>query len=216
MRQQGDKFVTIITIPNQSLPPSFFKRMILPKRIFQIFGSFFLILLLYGAYLGVLYFTGNFHSVVDGQIYRSAQITPSQLQRYQQQYGIRTIINLRGANRGSVWYDQEVAAAKDLGITHIDFRMSARRILPQEKVVEVINLIKNAQKPVLIHCKSGADRTGLISALSVAVFANGSEEDAESELSFRYGHIGIPFLSASYRMDETWESLEKWLGMKGS
>ncbi len=208
--------MTIIAIPKQPSPPSFFKRAILPNRAFQVVAAIFFVLLMYGAYLGVLYFTGNFHSVVDGQIYRSAQITPAQLRQYQQQYGIRTIINLRGENRGSAWYDHEVAAAKDLGITHIDFRMSARRILPQEKVVEVINLIQNAQKPVLIHCKSGADRTGLISALSVAVFANGTEEDAESELSFRYGHIGIPFLSASYRMDETWESLEKWLGMKGS
>jgi protein tyrosine/serine phosphatase len=54
------------------------------------------LLFLGGAYLGCVILSGNFHTVVAGEFYRSAQLTPQRLETYQQLYGIRTIVNLRG------------------------------------------------------------------------------------------------------------------------
>jgi hypothetical protein len=34
------------------------------------------------------------------------------------------------------------------------------------------------------------------------------EETAEGQLSIYFGHIGIPYLSSAYAMDESWEILE--------
>jgi protein tyrosine/serine phosphatase len=54
-----------------------------------------------------------------------------------------------------------------------------------------------------------ADRTGLASMLYLQQFAGIDEETSERQLSARYGHIGIPYISAAFAMDESWEELEK-------
>jgi hypothetical protein len=34
------------------------------------------------------------------------------------------------------------------------------------------------------------------------------EDTAEHQLSIRFGHLGIPYLSAAYAMDKSWEKIE--------
>lgn len=70
-------------------------------------------------YVGVVAATGNFHSVVAGEVYRSAQPSGATLSRYQRDYGIRTVINLRGENASEAWYQDEIATSRRLGIRHI-------------------------------------------------------------------------------------------------
>lgn len=170
-----------------------------------IFGPL-LILLLIGIYLGSLQVLGNFHTVIPDTLYRSAQITAGRLSEYKKQYGIRSIINLRGEKPGAEWYDSELIASDNLGIRHFDFRMSASQILSPQKMEELIGLMRSAPKPVLIHCRSGADRTGLASALYLAGIKGAKEQQAETQLSIRYGHIAIPYLSAAYPMDQSWQN----------
>jgi protein tyrosine/serine phosphatase len=67
-----------------------------------------------------------------------------------------------------------------------------------------------------VHCTSGADRSGLIAALYLAGASGAGEHEAERQLSIRFGHIGIPFVSRAYAMDESWEAFEVWLGFNGS
>jgi protein tyrosine/serine phosphatase len=147
---------------------------------------------------------------------RSAQPSAAEISRYQAEFGIRTIVNLRGAGRGRPWYDQEVSAAKQLGIAHIDFRMSASSDFSQERAAELVQILKAANKPILIHCRNGADRTSLAAALYIAGIAHGGEEAAEEQISIRFGHFGIPLLSPAYAMDRSWENLEHWLGFSKS
>lgn len=172
-----------------------------------------LLALAVGFYLGALQVTGNFHTVVAGALYRSAQPTAVDIASYQRSYGIKTIVNLRGENIGSPWYDTEVAKANQLGIAHINFRMSARRELTQAEAADLIATLEHAEKPVLVHCQAGADRSGLASALYVAAVAKLGEKAAEQQNSIRYGHISLP-ISATYAMDRTFEALEPWLGFK--
>ena len=168
-----------------------------------------------GGYLYTLQYKGNVHAVVAGQAYRSNQPDPARIAALQKLYGIKTIINLRGAEPGSKWYDEEIAAAETLGINHVNFGMSSRRALDLAQTRELIALMQNAEKPVLIHCKSGADRTGLAAALYVAAIAKDSERKAERQLSIAYGHFGFP-LSPTYAMDKTFEAIEAELGFTGS
>lgn len=173
-------------------------------------------LLLVGIYCGVLRLTGNFHEVIPGELYRSAQPSEASIALYGSRYGIRTIVNLRGANRGRDWYDREVAAVRALGIGHVDFSMSAGKELSLERASELVAILKTAERPILIHCETGADRTGLASALYLAAVANRGEEAAEAQLSIRYGHFSIPVLSQAFAMDETFEMLEPSLGFPDS
>ncbi|WP_312139343.1 dual specificity protein phosphatase family protein [Brevundimonas sp.] len=166
-------------------------------------------------YLQGLQISGNFHPVVEGRAYRSAQPKGDDLDRYYQTYGIKTVINLRGQRDGAKWYDDEIAALKRLGITHVNFRMSANRELSREDAEALVRVLDSAEKPILIHCKAGSDRSGLASALYIAAVERGSEQDAERQISIKYGHISLP-VSSTFAMDRTFESLEPWLGYHGS
>lgn len=168
------------------------------------------------AYLGYLKLSGNFHEVLPGTLYRSAQPSVTALNDYVHRYGIKTVINLRGPSDDG-WYKDEINASKALNVTHVDFEMSANRQLPLQKAMELISLLKNAQKPVLIHCKAGADRTGLAAVIYLQQVVGVDEDEAEQQLwPIVYGHIGIPFLSSTYAMDQTWAMIEDNLGIEGS
>lgn len=177
--------------------------------------SVFAVLAACGGYAGILRLTGNFHTVVAGTLYRSAQPNPHQIESYKARHGIKTIINLRGKHIRDNWYLQELAVSRRLNIKHLDFHMSTRRVLTQARAAELIALMQKAEKPILIHCAAGADRTGLAVALYLAAEGFG-EKAAEAQISFRYGHVGIPFVSSSYAMTESFERLEPWLGFPHS
>lgn len=155
-----------------------------------------------------LQLSGNFHTVVPGEVYRAAQPEPEDLRRWAEDHGIRSVLNLRGTDESSEWYRQEARVAGVLGLKLADFPMSARRNPGLERMDELVALMRSLPKPLLIHCMSGADRTGLASALYLAAIADAGETAAEGQLSFAYGHVGIPVVSAAWAMDEAWEERE--------
>jgi protein tyrosine/serine phosphatase len=168
-----------------------------------------------GSGVAATHLNNNFHAVVDGKLYRSAQPSADEIRVYRKKYHIATIINLRGKSSGQAWYDTEVRTADELGIRHIDFPMSARRELTQAQSLALIALMKSAPKPILVHCRAGSDRTGLASALYLAALAKAGEETSETQLSIRFGHFAIPVLG-TYDMDRTFEAMEPLLGYAGS
>lgn len=167
-------------------------------------------------FLGFLQFSGNFHSVSAGKVYRAAQMDAARLEKWVGKYQIASVLNLRGENIGADWYDAEVETATKLGIQHINFRMSASHELTKDEVQSLLQVMRDAPKPLLIHCQGGADRTGLASALYVAGIDKGDEFAAERQLSLRYGHVGIPGISKAWAMDVTWEEIEPMLGFYDS
>jgi protein tyrosine/serine phosphatase len=168
-----------------------------------------------GLHLGILHLGDDFHAVVPGELYRSAQPTPELIDDYQKEYGIRTVINLRGENVGSGWYDAELAETSKLGIRLVNFRMSAKRELTQDRFTELMAVLREAEKPILVHCMSGSDRSGLVSALYLAAVAKVGEERADSQISFRYGHIPLWF-SPPYAMQRSFEALKPVIGFPAS
>jgi protein tyrosine/serine phosphatase len=71
-----------------------------------------------------------------------------------------------------------------------------------QQIGEVLDIIRNAPKPLLVHCRSGADRSGLVSALYRLVDEGASVDQADRELSLIYGHF--PYLtSRSKAMDDS-------------
>ncbi|MBO9098685.1 MULTISPECIES: dual specificity protein phosphatase family protein [Rhizobium] len=194
--------------------PRRFSSLRLMARGFFMYGVLPLLALIGGFYAHMIA-TTNFHPVISGELYRSSQPSAATIAALQKQYGIKTIINLRGENAGHGWYDAEVAEAKELGINHIDFRMSSRHELTQEQAATLVQLMRDAPKPLLIHCQAGADRTGLATALYLAAIDKTTEKVAEGQMSIIYGHVSLP-ISAAYPMDETFEKLEPWLGLSNS
>jgi protein tyrosine/serine phosphatase len=183
-------------------------------RLAKIVGSVFLLAgVTFGGYAGYLQLTGNFHTVIAGQLYRSAQPSAAQLERYISANGIKTVINLRGDGGNAKWWAEEVAVSDRLGVRHVDFGMSAYKVLSRDRADKLLAIMRDAPKPILIHCLSGSDRTGLASVLYSQQIANVKEDVAEKQLSFAFGHVGIPYLSSAYAMDESWNDLEKHYGL---
>jgi protein tyrosine/serine phosphatase len=164
------------------------------------------------AYLGYLSLSGNFHPVLAGEVYRSAQVSKDDIADYQGTYGIRSILNLRGAAPGEAWYDEEVATSAALGLTHVDFAMNASVQLNEAEAGRLIAVMRGMPKPLLVHCRHGSDRTGLAMSLYLAAISGADEETAEGQLSLWFGHFAVPVLSDAWPMDESWERLEKGLG----
>jgi protein tyrosine/serine phosphatase len=160
-----------------------------------------------GAYTGYQHVSGNFHEIIAGQYYRSGQLTAPQLEDVVRQYGIKTIINLRGKSERD-WYRDEIAASTRLGVGHLDFKMSARKELTLVQVDQLTAMMRDAPKPLLVHCQAGADRTGLASVIYLNRIAKVGEVRAELQLSPLYGHFGIPYLTGTYAMDRTWHAIE--------
>ena len=170
-------------------------------------GAFLLALLLIAVgWFGGLHESGNFHAVVPGELYRSGQLSGPELIRRIEQDGIRSVINLRGSQTDTGWYDDERAATSAAGARHFDLRMSSVEHMDEAKARELVALIDAAPKPVLIHCAGGADRTGLASALYLAAQGRRLDE-AAGQLSARYGFVGIKGVTRPWPMWESWQRL---------
>lgn len=166
-----------------------------------------------GGHFVHLQLSRNFHEVVAGEVYRSAQLSGKQIGEFGERYGIKTILNLRGANPGRNWYEQEMAAAEKAGIRHIDFAMASTEELSLPRARELIQIMRQAPKPLLIHCEAGVNRTGLAAALYLAAISDKKPQDAELQLSFIYGYVPV-WLTERYAMMRSYQKMEALFGQQ--
>jgi len=167
------------------------------------------IVCLIGTFALYLVLTHNFHVVSPGRIYRSGQVTREMLVKTVQKDGIKSVLNLRGVSSKGNWYEVELQAARELGLNHFDFPLSAGHEVTDEQIDGLLAIIDNAPKPLLIHCKSGSDRTGLASALYLYARENKSPQEASRQLSIRSGHF--PYL---FWRDTRWMGTSFWRYLK--
>lgn len=129
----------------------------------------------------------NLHAVSD-EMWRANQPSPRQIEQHRQARGIETIINLRGeTTRG--YYLLEREACAQLGITLVDYQVFSRDTPTREAVLGVQDLFERIAYPALMHCKSGADRAGLMSTLYLIARRNVPVSEAVQQLSLRYLHV---------------------------
>ncbi len=131
-------------------------------------------------------FWTNFHEVSPG-VYRSNQPTHTRLQKMRDQ-GIRTILTLRGAS-DTAHYLTELVSCQEIGLDLRATSMQARAAATQEELLNLIAAFRAIERPFVMHCKSGADRAGLASAIWLMVMEGEPVEKARRMLSPRYLHI---------------------------
>jgi protein tyrosine phosphatase (PTP) superfamily phosphohydrolase (DUF442 family) len=164
-----------------------------------------LLILITGGFFLYVEEQGNFHAVTPGEAYRSAQMDRDELEYYIDRYHLKSILNLRGKNADSDWYNEEMRVSSERGIVHYDMDLSASRGLTDEEVRRLMEIFDSAPRPILIHCKSGADRSGLVSAMWQVVVDKISKGDAKKQLSILYGHLSVGPTAAMDRFFERWQ-----------
>jgi len=120
-------------------------------------------------------------------VWRSNQPSPARLRRYASM-GIRSVLNLRGADKFSFYlFERETCAA--LGLTLIDHKIYARSLVGRDRFLHLFEIFDRIEKPFVLHCKSGADRAGLVAALWLIDQEGATPQDAGAMLSFRFLHL---------------------------
>ncbi len=86
-------------------------------------------------------------------------------------------------------------------MVHIDYALSAREELTIDQMRNLVRIVREVPKPLLVHCSAGADRTGLVSAL-YELDRGQPPKVAVKQLSIFYGHF--PWLgSRTIAMDQS-------------
>jgi len=158
------------------------------KILFNVFSRCLLLaacvgILGIGGYARHLIVGHNLHVVEPGQVYRSSRMSSEALAGVIKADGIKSILSLIG------WDRAESDTAQRLGVQYFDFSISDRHEVTDEQIEKILTIIRGAPKPLLIHCKAGADRTGLVAALYLYAIKGQPAAGADKELTIRYGHL---------------------------
>lgn len=162
------------------------------------------------------YWWTNFAQVAPG-VFRSNQPHPGRLERHARR-GMRAVLNLRGASQNP-HYLFEREACDALGLHLHDLQISARTLSEPGRYLELLDAFETLPKPFVMHCKSGADRAGLASAMYLIHIEGMPLAEAKEQLSLRFIHLknaptGIldHFLTVFGRAQaETGISLRDWI-----
>ena len=125
-------------------------------------------------------------AVIAPGVIRSNQPDARRLARLKAE-GLASVLYLRGSDGGAP-FRAERRACEALGLQFHSFNMSAHRLPPPERVLGLIALFRRIEKPFLLHCRAGADRTGLASAIYLLAIEGRPVSEAQAMLSARFGH----------------------------
>ena len=129
----------------------------------------------------------NLHRISD-EMYRANQPSPEHIARYAKELGLKTIINLRGQSPKG-YYLLEKEACERHGIQLVDFQVFSREVPTAESVLQAKQLFDSIVYPALMHCKSGADRAGVMSVLYQHFRKGLPIDQALEQLSGKYLHV---------------------------
>lgn len=103
-------------------------------------------------------------------------------------FGIRTIVTARHDPRhgGNALV---AAEAERLGLAYRTIPLFSREAPTRGALLDAADAFRRIERPVLLHCKSGADRAGLLAALWLIVMEDASVRAARKQLSPRFLHI---------------------------
>lgn len=104
--------------------------------------------------------------------------------------GLKTVVNLRGENGYGSFFLEEEECAK-LGLNFVNFRVKSRDVPAKDVLHGARELFRSLEYPALMHCKSGADRVGLMSTLYLFLHKGESLKTALRQLHWTYGHVAL-------------------------
>jgi len=130
----------------------------------------------------------NLHPVAPGA-WRSGQPTPGQIRAFARRGG-RSVVSLRaGRSFGSL--PLEIEACREAGLAFHNLTVRSRGLPSRDEFRAIARLLATVERPVLMHCKTGADRAGFAAALWLMLVEGRPAAEARRQLALRYGHVRL-------------------------
>ncbi|MEX3014980.1 tyrosine-protein phosphatase [Gymnodinialimonas hymeniacidonis] len=126
----------------------------------------------------------NFHKL-DEEVWRHNHPSPVRLAQLQAM-GAASILSLRGLN-GDI-SKMEAATCARLGLPFEAVSLRALALPDQAQLLKLFDDLRTMPKPLVIHCKSGSDRTGLASVIYLHAFKGVPLPEARKQLGLRFIH----------------------------
>jgi protein tyrosine/serine phosphatase len=129
----------------------------------------------------------NFYQL-SPEAFRSNHPSAGFIRKVKNVHGVKTIVSLRKANQSGA-HLLEAEACEKYQVNLINIKLSSRR-LPRVSELQALKIMfESVDYPILIHCKSGADRAGLTSVLYRITRLGEAVATAREELAIKYGHF---------------------------
>src|SRR5581483_7257987 len=101
-----------------------------------------------------------------------------------QRYKIRTVLNVRGCCWPDPWYVAEASTCQRLGVNLEDVSFSAIHLPSRDELRILLDVLERAEQPIFIHCRQGADRTGIAAMAAQLLLEEQTYAGANRQLSF--------------------------------
>jgi protein tyrosine/serine phosphatase len=133
----------------------------------------------------------NLHKVSD-DLYRGAQPTAEGMAELKK-LGVKTVVSLRESDT-----DRPLIAESDLAYVHIPM---APWHVEDRDVVQFLQVVADDEnRPVFVHCRRGADRTGMSLAVYRVVVQGWSKDEAVAEMT-----------QGGFRFYSGWQNLVRYV-----
>ncbi|MDQ2090468.1 fused DSP-PTPase phosphatase/NAD kinase-like protein [Marimonas arenosa] len=123
---------------------------------------------------------------IDNGVIRSNHPTRRRLEKFKKSGGA-AVLSLRGAMQ-MAQNVLEIETCEKLGLEVISFPMASSALPSKKIVLDLVEVLERAPRPLMIHCKSGADRTGFVAGIYLMHFKGTSPKDAARQLTWRHAH----------------------------
>lgn len=128
----------------------------------------------------------HFAEVEPGVLYRCGQPAPADLSELLHRYGIRTVVSFRGSRNAAdpdAWERAEREVCAQAGASFVSIPCNHKNPPTQPQAEQFLKLVRDpGQRPVLVHCRLGQQRTMLFVALFWVHVKGWSAERAEQEM----------------------------------
>ncbi|MCC6573825.1 MAG: tyrosine-protein phosphatase [Planctomycetes bacterium] len=153
----------------------------------------------------------NFHVVRENEWYRCTQLDGDDMEVLAKRYRVKTLLALRGANPDdNAWYEPEARAAENAGAKLVVAKLATSRPPWRSELRTLFQELDRVEYPVLVHCKHGSDRTGLVSAIWLHDYRGVPLDEARGQLALLpYMHFSFGDAAAVHKLLNEYEAWQR-------
>jgi glucan biosynthesis protein C len=161
-------------------------------------------------YFRVLLWQGNLYEPLPGQLYRSARLSPGELDRLIATKHLRTVVTFGGGEHHP-WFQRQDAVCQARGVLHVAVNLRGDRLPSRAILNQLVEIHDHCARPVLVQGYRGIDQSGFAAAVELLLDGR-SPEQALGQFTTKYGQFAGPDGSV---LGLTLRAYQRWLAGNG-